>query len=112
MEEQATLERPAAWCWLAVLGGMGALGVLAFSASAYALWAEHVTAAFSQAALQWVFGVSVALHVGEAAIAHRLACRLGDRRAAPAWFWQTFCLGYFSLGLLVRRARERATSTA
>lgn len=111
MDGQATLERPALWCWAAVLGGMGMLGVLAFSAAAYAAWAEHVTGALSQGLLQWIFGVAVALHVGEAVIAHRLACRMGDERAAGAWFWQTFCLGYFSLGLLRRRVRERATAS-
>lgn len=109
MVEQATLERPALWCWVAVLGGMGTLGVLAFSAPAYALWSEHVTAALSQALLQWVFAVAVALHVGEAVIAHRLARRIGEHRAASGWFWQTFCLGYFSLGLLRRRVREQAS---
>ncbi|MFW5920484.1 MAG: TMEM254 family protein [Polyangiales bacterium] len=107
MQGQPRLERPALWCWVAVLGGMGMLGVLALSASAYALWSEHVTAALSQGLLQSVFAVAVALHVAEAFIAHRLARRIGERRAASAWFWQTFLLGYFSLGLLRRRARER-----
>jgi len=111
MEGEATVERPPVVTWVAVLGGMGLLGALCLSSSAYALWAEHVTGALSQGLLRWIFGLAIAAHVAEAIAAYRLARRLGDRGSASAWFWQTLMLGYFSLGLLRRRARDRASAT-
>lgn len=99
-----TPERPHAGWWIAILGGLGALAVVAFHPGAYAFWAAHVTGVFSPGFLRALFVVSVLLHVGEALYALRLARGLG-LDAAAGWFWQTLALGFPSLELLRRRVR-------
>lgn len=98
-------ERPHVGWWVAILGGLGALAVVAFDRGAYAWWSANVTAALSPAVLRGVFATALLLHLGEALYAHRLAGHLGDDEAAAGWFWQTLALGFPSLRLLRRRAR-------
>lgn len=101
------VDRPALGWWLAVLGGFGLLAVVALSPAAYALWASRVTTALSRRLLVALLVVSIALHVGEALYARRLARTVG---LAPAgWFWQTLALGFPSLRLLRERVRTSAS---
>lgn len=57
----------------------------------------------SMLVLRIVAGWAIAMHVGEAVYAWRLAKRV-DPLNATAWFCQTFLLGIFSLKFLLKRA--------
>jgi hypothetical protein len=100
----ARIDRPHLGWWIAVLGGMVLLAVLAFDAGAYAAWCANVTTVLRQQLLQGIFVAALATHIAEAVYAFRLASRGGLRETAFGWFLQTFLLGYPSLRLLRRRA--------
>jgi hypothetical protein len=101
-----TVARPHAGWWLAVVGGMAALGILAFHGSTYAFWQAQVTTLLSQTLLRRIFVAAVLTHLAEALYALRLAQRIGDGATALGWFVQTLTLGYPSLRLLRARARR------
>jgi 3beta-hydroxy-Delta5-steroid dehydrogenase / steroid Delta-isomerase len=107
-----SVERPALGWWLAILGGMGGLGVLALSPTAHAVWESWVGPWTPRPLLLAVFAWAVGLHVWKGLRAVQLAERLGLRRTALAWGWQTFALGFASLQLLERRARETGNDTS
>ena len=98
------IERPHAGWWVAVLGGLGSLAVVALDPGAYAAWSRSVTPALSQPLLQLALAIALLLHVGEALYARRLAQRAGFERSASGWFWQTLAVGFPSLRLIRRRA--------
>jgi len=100
-----TVERPHVAWWLAVLGGLGLLAVLATSPDAYAGYAAHVHALPSQRILLWMLAGAAVLHVGEAAFCYRLAKQLGMEQAAAGWLVQTLLLGFPSTRLLLKRKR-------
>jgi hypothetical protein len=100
-------ERPSLGWSVAVVVGLGALGLVAFVPAAYGWWAAHVTTAISRAVLQIVFAGAVLTHMAEAFYAMHLVRRLGLETETNRWFWQTVLLGYPSLGILMRRARAR-----
>lgn len=102
---QSAVDRPHVGWWVAVLGGMALLAVLAFHAGAYATWCEWVTTALPQNMLRRIFVIAVGLHVGEATYAVRLARRAGLGESAGGWFAQTLMLGFPSLRLLRRRVK-------
>ena len=104
------MDRPHLGWWLAIVGGIGALAVVAVHPGAYAWWARNVTTLLSPALLQVVLVATVAIHLVEALYARRLALRIGLDAAAGGWFWQTLTLGFPSLRLLRRRARELGTA--
>lgn len=97
------VDHPELGWWVAVLGGLGTLGVLAFDAGAYATWCAHVTAGISQGRLRIIFVAAVLTHAAEAAYAWRVARRAGLTTSARGWVVQTFVLGFPSLRLLRRR---------
>lgn len=98
------VDRPHIGWWIAILGGMTVLGILAYHPGAYRWWHANVTTLLSQGLLRFVFIAAWLAHLGEGLYALRLAQRSG--RNAAGWFVQTFLLGYASLGLL--RARIAA----
>ncbi len=102
--QPGAVDRPPLGWWLAVLGGMGLLALLAFHPGAYGMWRAAVTAALSQDLLRGIFVAALLTHLGEAVYAFRLAQRAGLADHAAGWFLQTFTLGYPSLRLLRRRA--------
>ncbi|KAK4348952.1 hypothetical protein RND71_031707 [Anisodus tanguticus] len=53
----------------------------------------------------WAWLFSAAAHLGEGIYAWNLAKRI-DPANARGWFWQTFALGFFSLRLLLKRAKK------
>lgn len=55
---------------------------------------------------QSVFYVSVVIHVVEAGYALYLARKV-DPANASAWFWQTLYMGFFSLNLLLQKAKSK-----
>ena len=55
--------------------------------------------------LRLLAGWAIAMHVGEAIYAWRLAKRV-DPGNSKGWFWQTFVLGVFSLKFLLKRAKK------
>ena len=103
-----SIDHPHVGWWVGVLGGMGALAVLAFNTGAYAAWCELVTAALPQNLLRGIFAVAVFLHVAEATYAFRVAQRARLGAQAGPWFVQTLLLGFPSLRLLLRRTRQAA----
>jgi 3beta-hydroxy-Delta5-steroid dehydrogenase / steroid Delta-isomerase len=105
LAERERVERPHWAWWVAILGGMGALALLALSPAAHAAWAAWLP---PRPLLIGILAWAVGLHVWKALRAVQLAERLGLRRTALAWGWQTFALGFASLRLLERRERERA----
>jgi len=103
-----SIDHPPVGWWVAVLGGMGLLAVLAFNPGAYAAWCELVTAALPQGLLRGIFLVAVLLHVAEGIYALRVAQRAGFGAQSTAWCVQTLMLGFPSLRLLLRRAQRAA----
>lgn len=99
------VERPALGWWIAIGGGLGLLFALAFVPEAYAFWRKHVGPMMPRRVLQGIAAAAIALHVGEATYAYRIAKRRGVK-GAGRWAWQTLLLGYPSLRLLLRRIRE------
>lgn len=106
LAERERVERPHWAWWAAILGGMGALALLALSPAAHARFEAWVGPWAPRPLLVVVLAWAVGLHVWKALRAVQLAERLGLRRTALAWGWQTFALGFASLRLLERRERE------
>ena len=103
-EDADVVERPALIWWLAVGGGLGLLFALAFSGGAFGWWVRRLPM-FPRRTLRAIAYIAIALHVGEAAYAYRVAKRAGlDHRG---WALQTLLLGYPSLRLLLPKARAR-----
>jgi hypothetical protein len=100
------VDRPALGWWVAILGGLGLLGVLGMHAGAYAVWARYVTGLFSQTQLFRIFVLSYVIHLGEALWARRLARRSGLHASANGWAFQTFLIGFPSLRLLRARGAQ------
>ena len=94
--------RPHPITWTLVLGGVGLLGVLAASETAYDAY-HRIIPWPSQRTLRQMFVATAVIHLGEALVAARLARRAGD--PAGPWFWQTLAMGGFSLRHLIPRAR-------
>jgi hypothetical protein len=95
--------RPALAWFVGFDGGIAALTVLALSPSAHAAVQARAPLP-SRPALQGLLGVAVALHVGEAVVAHRTAARHG--LPVAHWTRQTFVVGFPSLLALRRTIRS------
>jgi hypothetical protein len=108
MSEHESVDRPHWAWWLAILGGMTLTGALAISDSAHAWFAAHVTALLPQPLIGAVFAWACWLHVRKGLRAVQIAERAGLRETALGWGWQTFLLGFASLGLLEARVAKRA----
>ena len=106
LAERERVERPHWGWWAAILGGMGFLALLALSPATHARWEAWVGPWTPRPLLLGVLAWALGLHVWKALRAVQLAEQLGLRRTALAWGWQTFALGFASLQLLERRARE------
>lgn len=102
-EELELVDRPHWAWWLAIPFGMALLAVLAFDAGAHAWWAAHVTSWTPRWLLQPIFVWAALLHVYKGMKAVRLAERAGLHASSMGWGWQTFLLGFASLGLLEKR---------
>lgn len=106
------VERPAAGWWIAVLGGMTILGLIAYRSSCWRWWSTRVTNAVPRSGFRGLFWAAVATHVVEGAAAVRLAERAGEHAATLSWGAQTTLLGFPSLRLLRRRAGDESPETA
>lgn len=102
----SVIDRPHALIWIAILTGMTLLGVIALSPAAFEAWRTSVPMPFTQTSYQILFAAALAAHVGEGALAHRLAAASSEAPRARAWALQTLLLGYPSLRLLRRRLAE------
>lgn len=105
---------PSAPWWVSILLGMGFLGLVAYSEPGSAVMRLPVVAQVnwlgltifrSQRNLQYVFVAAVATHFFEACAAVWLATVEGCKNTWPAWWLQTFILGYPSMQLLYRRRK-------
>jgi 3beta-hydroxy-delta5-steroid dehydrogenase/steroid delta-isomerase len=103
---QETVDRPHWGWWVAILGGMGTLGVLALSPTAHAAWEGMIGPWTPRPLLLGILAWAAGLHVWKALRAVQLAEQLGLHRTALGWGWQTFAVGFASLRLLERRAAE------
>ncbi|HEY5645586.1 MAG TPA: NAD-dependent epimerase/dehydratase family protein [Pseudomonadales bacterium] len=97
------VDRPHWGWWVAILSGMALLAMLAFHPPAHAAWTRSVTTWTPRWLLQGVFVWAVLLHVYKGMKAVRTAERADLRETSMAWGWQTFALGFASLGLLEKR---------
>jgi 3beta-hydroxy-delta5-steroid dehydrogenase/steroid delta-isomerase len=105
--ELERVDRPHWAWWAAILAGMTLTGALAISASAYGWFAAHATALLPRSAIVAIFVWACWLHVKKGLRAVQLAERAGLHATALGWGWQTFLLGFASLGLLEKRIASR-----
>ncbi|KAK4753380.1 hypothetical protein SAY87_022178 [Trapa incisa] len=106
--QRKSLDWPTIYAWLFVLIGLPALMAAAFLPGIGPLRFLQSLALFlfrSMWMTRLVFFLAVACHVGEAMYAWNLA-RSVDPDNSRGWFWQTLALGFFSLRLLLKRARK------
>lgn len=109
-KKRKDLEMPNIFAWLFGLGGMFQLFCCAFIPPLYLgpfVWVRSFGLLVFQSIknLQILFYISALLHITEACYAWLLARRV-DPSNVKGWFWQTFALGYFSLRLLLKRAKH------
>ncbi|RAL37750.1 hypothetical protein DM860_000444 [Cuscuta australis] len=106
--KRRSLDGPTLLAWVLVLGGMIALFGAAYLPDFGPIPLVRGIGLFvfrSVGALRLLFVVAVALHLGEAVYAWHLAKQV-DAANSCGWFWQTFALGFPSLRLLLKRAKE------
>ncbi|MEM9865904.1 MAG: NAD-dependent epimerase/dehydratase family protein [Myxococcota bacterium] len=103
-KETDVVERPHLGWWVAIFGGLGLLFWLAFAPNGYRLWRRFLWLP-SRTTLRVIAVIAIALHVGEAAYARKLAKE--HNLDVSGWTWQTFLLGYPSLRLLLRRVEAK-----
>ncbi|KAL2506037.1 NAD(P)-binding Rossmann-fold superfamily protein [Abeliophyllum distichum] len=105
--KRRTLDGPTIYAWLFVVIGMISLFSAAYLPDFGPIPLLRATGLFfarSMWALKVVFLLAVALHIGEAIYAWKLAKKV-DPANARGWFWQTLALGMFSLRFLLKRAK-------
>jgi len=102
------VDRPHWAWWFAIPFGMALLALLAFSPGAHAAWSAQVTSLTPRWLLQGIFVWAALVHVHKGLKAVRMAERAGLHETSLAWGWQTFLLGFPSLGRLEERIAQRA----
>lgn len=106
--KRTTLDGPTIYAWLFCVIGMISLFCGAFLPDIGIMSLLRATCLFvfrSMWVTRLVFLLATAAHIAEAIYAWYLAKRM-DPANARGWFWQTFALGFFSLRLLLKRARK------
>ncbi|GAB4833047.1 hypothetical protein Ancab_007105 [Ancistrocladus abbreviatus] len=106
--KRRSLDGPTIYEWLLCIVGMISLFAVAFLPEFPLLSPLRALSLFlfrSIQTLRIIFFAAVATHVGEAAYAWHLARKV-DPANVKGWIWQTFLLGYPSLRLLLRRAKN------
>ncbi|XP_059291895.1 uncharacterized protein LOC132045347 [Lycium ferocissimum] len=106
--KRRSLDGPTIWAWLFCVIGMSSLFAAAYLPD-YGpipfIRAVHLFFFPSMLVLKLMFVLAAAAHLGEGIYAWNLAKRI-DPANARGWFWQTFALGFFSLRLLLKRAKK------
>ncbi|KAK1288724.1 3beta-hydroxysteroid-dehydrogenase/decarboxylase isoform 2 [Acorus calamus] len=105
------LEGPTIFTWILVVAGMVTNFCVAFLPCYGPLaWLKSISLFIfrSVSTIRLVFILAVAAHVGEAVYAWSLSRRV-DPANSGGWFWQTLCLGIFSLRFLLKRARRNSS---
>lgn len=106
--KRRTLDGPTIYAWLFCIVGMTSLFAAAYLPDFGPVPFLRTVSLFffrSMSMVRIVFVSAVAGHIGEAIYAWRLAKRV-DPENSTGWFKQTLVLGFFSLRLLLRRARK------
>ncbi|KAK7382902.1 hypothetical protein VNO78_28566 [Psophocarpus tetragonolobus] len=106
--KRTTLDGPTIYVWLFCVIGMISLFCGAFLPERGIMFLLRATCLFVFRSIwvtRLVFLLATAAHIVEAIYAWFLAKRV-DHANAKGWFWQTFALGFFSLRLLLKRARK------
>lgn len=100
--KREAVDRPHWGWWVSITAGMLSLAVLAFEPAASAVWNRYVPW-LPHRVLQLIFVWAALVHVYKGMKAVRLAEAAGFSKTSMAWGWQTFILGFASLGLLEKR---------
>ena len=103
LREVKLAERPPWYWWLLIPTGMGLTALLALSSGAHGWWSTHITPWTPRWLLGGIFVWAALVHVRKGFKAARLARQAGLESDAFGWGWQTFLLGFPSLGLLEKR---------
>lgn len=106
--KRKSLDGPTIHVWLFCFVGMSILFCAAFLPDVGPVPFFKAISLFffrSIEVVRMVFLVAFLLHIGEGVYAWFLARKV-DPANSKGWFWQTFALGFFSLRLLLKRARS------
>ena len=96
-------DRPAWYWWLLIPTGMGLTALLALSPTVHGWWSTNVTTWTPRWLLGGIFVWAALVHARKGITAVRLARQAGLEPGALGWGWQTFLLGFPSLGLLEKK---------
>lgn len=107
-QKRKSLDGPTIYAWFFCVFGMSTVIAAAFFPDITPVPLLRSICLFflrSMLVLRILAAWAIAMHVGEAVYAWRLAKRV-DPGNARGWFWQTFVLGVFSLKFLLKRAKK------
>jgi len=113
LENRETVDRPAWGWWVSIVGGLLAFGVVAYCDPVWNAWSQHVLGFIPRFFYQVGFLAAVLTHVHKGQNAVRIAERAGLHETSMGWGWQTFILGFPSMGMLRKRIEriERQVQT-
>lgn len=103
LREVELAERHAWYWWLLIPLGMGLTALLALSAGVHNWWSANLTTWTPRWLLGGIFVWAALVHTRKGITAMRLARQAGLEPEAFGWGWQTFLLGFASLGLLEKK---------
>lgn len=103
LREVKLVERPPWYWWLLIPTGMGLTALLALSPGVHGWWSAHITTWTPRWLFGGIFVWAALVHVRKGIKATRLAREAGLEPDAVGWGWQTFLLGFASLGLLEKK---------
>ncbi|XP_023536108.1 short-chain dehydrogenase/reductase family 42E member 1-like [Cucurbita pepo subsp. pepo] len=106
--KRKSLDGPTIYAWLFCVVGMSIMFCAAFLPDVGPVpFFKGISLFFFRSiqVVRMVFLIAFLLHVGEGTYAWFLARKV-DPANSRGWFWQTFALGFFSLRLLLKRARS------
>ena len=100
-----TVDAPALYWWVAIIGGLVLLGIQGFNTEFYNWWIANMHPLPGQNVMAWILIACLPIHLFEAIYVYRVAQHLGMPNSAMGWAVQTFILGYPSTHLIRKRAR-------
>ena len=96
-------DRPAWYWWVLIPTGMGLTALLTLSPAVHGWWSTNITTWTPRWLLGGIFVWAALVHARKGIKAMRLARQAGLAPRAVGWGWQTFLLGFPSLGLLEKK---------
>jgi 3beta-hydroxy-delta5-steroid dehydrogenase/steroid delta-isomerase len=103
--DREKVDRPALFWWIAILGGLGFFGLVAFNDPLWTWWSAHghILGKIPKIMYQLGFIAAVWTHVYKGFKAVMLAERAGLHETSMGWGWQTLLLGFPSMNNLLAR---------